>query len=111
MNIPLPNGTGDKGYVHAFNELVVPSIQKFGPDMIVLVLGQDSNAVSYSIFAVGNLYFDHFSILLPSLCRLEFMLWDKLKPDKILAHDFQETSLISFNSDVKTWTNAMEPNR
>ncbi|KAG4968628.1 hypothetical protein AAZX31_12G177800 [Glycine max] len=44
LNIPLPNGTGDKGYVHAFNELVVPSIQKFGPDMIVLVLGQDSNA-------------------------------------------------------------------
>ncbi|CAJ2660239.1 unnamed protein product [Trifolium pratense] len=44
LNIPLPNGTGDKGYVYAFNELVVPSIHKFEPDMIVLVIGQDSSA-------------------------------------------------------------------
>ncbi|WJX69018.1 Histone deacetylase 8 [Trifolium repens] len=45
LNIPLPNGTGDKGYVYAFNELVVPSIHKFEPDMIVLVIGQDSSAL------------------------------------------------------------------
>lgn len=44
LNIPLPNGTGDNGYVYAFNELVVPSIHKFEPDMIVLVVGQDSSA-------------------------------------------------------------------
>ncbi|GAU22339.1 hypothetical protein TSUD_106670 [Trifolium subterraneum] len=44
LNIPLPNGTGDNGYVYAFNELVVPSIHKFEPDMIVLVIGQDSSA-------------------------------------------------------------------
>ncbi|XP_054816282.1 histone deacetylase 8-like [Prosopis cineraria] len=44
LNIPLPNGTGDKGYVYAFNHLVVPSIEKFDPDVIVLVIGQDSSA-------------------------------------------------------------------
>ncbi|XP_028776307.1 histone deacetylase 8-like [Neltuma alba] len=44
LNIPLPNGTGDKGYVYAFNQLVVPSVQKFDPDIIVLVIGQDSSA-------------------------------------------------------------------
>lgn len=58
LNIPLPNGTGDKGYMYAFNELVVPSIHKFEPDMIVLVIGQDSSAVSYSIyllFAISRL--------------------------------------------------------
>uniref|UniRef100_A0A2N9FPA8 Histone deacetylase domain-containing protein n=2 Tax=fabids TaxID=91835 RepID=A0A2N9FPA8_FAGSY len=44
MNIPLPNGTGDKGYVYAMTELVLPAIEKFGPDMIVLVVGQDSSA-------------------------------------------------------------------
>ncbi|XLS93359.1 hypothetical protein HN51_069367 [Arachis hypogaea] len=31
-------------YVYAFNELVIPSIQKFGPDMIVLTIGLDSSA-------------------------------------------------------------------
>lgn len=46
LNIPLPNGTGDRGYVHAMTELVVPAIQKFEPNMIVLVVGQDSSAVS-----------------------------------------------------------------
>ncbi|GAV60817.1 Hist_deacetyl domain-containing protein [Cephalotus follicularis] len=44
LNIPLPNGTGDKGYQYAMKELVAPAIQKFEPDMIVLVIGQDSSA-------------------------------------------------------------------
>lgn len=47
LNIPLPNGTGDKGYKHAMTELVVPAVGKFKPDMLVLVIGQDSSAVSY----------------------------------------------------------------
>ncbi|CAA0841338.1 Histone deacetylase 8 [Striga hermonthica] len=44
LNVPLPNGTGDKGYVYAMNELVVPAVDKFGPDMMVFVIGQDSSA-------------------------------------------------------------------
>lgn len=44
MNIPLPNGTGDRGYVYAMTDVVAPAIQKFEPDMIVLVAGQDSSA-------------------------------------------------------------------
>lgn len=44
MNIPLPNGSGDRAYMYAMQELVVPAVQKFGPDMIVLVVGQDSSA-------------------------------------------------------------------
>jgi len=54
LNIPLPNGTGDKGYIIAFDELVVPSIQKFEPDMIVLVVGQDSSAVSCDFLLYPN---------------------------------------------------------
>lgn len=46
LNIPLPNGTGDKGYEYAMTELVGPAVQKFEPDMMVLVIGQDSSAVS-----------------------------------------------------------------
>ena len=44
LNIPLPNGTGDQGYGHAMTELVVPAVGKFEPEMIVLVIGQDSSA-------------------------------------------------------------------
>lgn len=44
LNIPLPNGTGDKGYDCAMKELVVPAIDQFKPDMMVLVVGQDSSA-------------------------------------------------------------------
>lgn len=58
MNIPLPNGTGDKGYEHAMTKLVVPAIHRFEPDMIVLVAGQDSSAVSLSLtFSCLNLFF------------------------------------------------------
>jgi acetoin utilization deacetylase AcuC-like enzyme len=46
LNIPLPNGSGDAGYEYAMNELVVPSIDKFQPQLLFLVVGQDSSAVS-----------------------------------------------------------------
>ncbi|PIA54341.1 hypothetical protein AQUCO_00900701v1 [Aquilegia coerulea] len=44
LNIPLPNGTGDRGYEYAMHELVIPAVQKFEPDIMVLVVGQDSSA-------------------------------------------------------------------
>ncbi|KAI3461251.1 hypothetical protein Pfo_017914 [Paulownia fortunei] len=44
LNIPLPNGSGDRGYAHAMTELVIPAIEKFEPAMMVLVVGQDSSA-------------------------------------------------------------------
>ncbi|ERN16099.1 hypothetical protein AMTRI_Chr11g95170 [Amborella trichopoda] len=44
LNIPLPNGTGDKGYEYAMTKLVVPAIDKFGPKVVVLVIGQDASA-------------------------------------------------------------------
>ncbi|XP_047044282.1 histone deacetylase 8-like [Lolium rigidum] len=44
LNIPLPNGSGDAGYEYAVNELVVPAIDKFQPQLLVFVIGQDSSA-------------------------------------------------------------------
>ncbi|OEL18529.1 Histone deacetylase 8 [Dichanthelium oligosanthes] len=44
LNVPLPNGSGDDGYEYAMNELVVPAIDKFQPQLLVLVVGQDSSA-------------------------------------------------------------------
>ncbi|XP_044950775.1 histone deacetylase 8-like [Hordeum vulgare subsp. vulgare] len=46
LNIPLPNGSGDLGYEYAMNELVVAAIDKFQPQLLVFVIGQDSSMVS-----------------------------------------------------------------
>lgn len=54
LNIPLPNGTGDRGYKYAMDELVVPAVHKFNPDMIVMVIGQDSSAVSIFLVKLLN---------------------------------------------------------
>lgn len=42
INIPLPPGTGVGGYVHAFDEVVVPAIGRFKPDIITVASGFDS---------------------------------------------------------------------
>ncbi|EFJ08230.1 hypothetical protein SELMODRAFT_185423 [Selaginella moellendorffii] len=44
VNIPLPNGTGDRGYQHAMEKLVVPRLESFEPELIVVTMGQDSSA-------------------------------------------------------------------
>jgi acetoin utilization deacetylase AcuC-like enzyme len=44
VNIPLPVGTYNAIYYKAFTEVVLPMLQKFGPDIIVLELGMDALA-------------------------------------------------------------------
>ncbi|KAI5069255.1 hypothetical protein GOP47_0015556 [Adiantum capillus-veneris] len=44
LNIPLPNGCGDKGYEYAMQEMAIPVVAKFRPEIIVMVVGQDSSA-------------------------------------------------------------------
>ena len=41
MNIPLPPGTGDGGYVYALEKMVVPALEKFNPDAIIVASGYD----------------------------------------------------------------------
>lgn len=43
MNIPLPAGTGNGGYLHALTEAVVPAIRRFNPDVIVIPSGFDAS--------------------------------------------------------------------
>jgi len=43
LNIPLPYGTGDRGYSRVMDELVSPVVREFGPDLIVIACGQDGN--------------------------------------------------------------------
>ncbi len=44
LNIPLPPGTGHKGYLAAMDQLVMPQIRAFQPDAIVVACGFDAAA-------------------------------------------------------------------
>jgi acetoin utilization deacetylase AcuC-like enzyme len=43
INIPLPPGTGIGGYYYAFDEVVIPAIRRFKPDIIAVASGFDSS--------------------------------------------------------------------
>jgi len=43
INIPLPPGTGKGGYRYAMNEVVLPALEKFKPDLIAIASGFDSS--------------------------------------------------------------------
>jgi acetoin utilization deacetylase AcuC-like enzyme len=44
VNVPLPAGTGDHGYAHAFDRVVEPALRAFGPDLLLVGAGQDASA-------------------------------------------------------------------
>jgi len=43
INIPLPKGTGDQGYLKAWDSIVVPITMEFKPDLILLSAGYDAH--------------------------------------------------------------------
>jgi acetoin utilization deacetylase AcuC-like enzyme len=43
VNIPLPPNTGEKGFLFVLDELVLPLLEKFQPDIIVNSAGQDNH--------------------------------------------------------------------
>lgn len=44
VNLPLPVGTYDRAYLHAFESVAVPLMAAFDPDVVVLELGADTLA-------------------------------------------------------------------
>jgi acetoin utilization deacetylase AcuC-like enzyme len=44
VNVPLPAGTGDHGYAHAFERVVEPVVRAFAPDLLLIGAGQDASA-------------------------------------------------------------------
>jgi acetoin utilization deacetylase AcuC-like enzyme len=44
INIPLPPGLGHKGYLAAFDRIVMPALHRFRPDAIVVACGYDASA-------------------------------------------------------------------
>lgn len=43
INIPLPAGTGDRGYLNAWDSLVEPIAREFSPQLILLSAGYDAH--------------------------------------------------------------------
>jgi acetoin utilization deacetylase AcuC-like enzyme len=43
VNVPLPAGTGHAGYLHAIERIVLPKLQAFKPDVIVIACGFDAS--------------------------------------------------------------------
>jgi acetoin utilization deacetylase AcuC-like enzyme len=41
LNLPLPPGTGDEGYLDAFDRVVDPVLAAYDPDLVVVSAGQD----------------------------------------------------------------------
>lgn len=42
LNLPLPAGTGHNAYLHAIDRIVIPQIEAFKPDMIIVACGFDA---------------------------------------------------------------------
>ena len=43
LNIPLPPGSGHAAYVDAFSRVVVPALERFDPELLVVASGLDAN--------------------------------------------------------------------
>ena len=43
LNIPLPPYTGEQGFLHALNEVVLPVLDEFQPELIINSAGQDNH--------------------------------------------------------------------
>ena len=43
VNVELPPGTGDGGYMRAMEEIVAPVVDRFAPELILVACGQDAN--------------------------------------------------------------------
>jgi acetoin utilization deacetylase AcuC-like enzyme len=45
LNVPLPPGAGHGAYLHAFDRVVLPALQRFKPELIVVACGYAGNAL------------------------------------------------------------------
>jgi len=43
LNLPIPQGVGDRGYIRAFEELFIPAMTAYRPDIILVSAGFDSH--------------------------------------------------------------------
>jgi acetoin utilization deacetylase AcuC-like enzyme len=44
INVPLPAGSGDAGYLDAFERVIAPALRAFAPELVLVSAGQDAAA-------------------------------------------------------------------
>ncbi len=45
LNVPLPPGSGDGAYLAAFDRVVLPALERFAPELILVASGLDASAM------------------------------------------------------------------
>lgn len=45
INVPLPPGAGHTAYLHAMDRIVIPAVEAFKPDLIIVACGFDASAI------------------------------------------------------------------
>ena len=45
VNIPLPHGTGDRGFIDAYEQVAVPAMERHQPQLVFISSGWDSHAL------------------------------------------------------------------
>ncbi len=45
LNLPLPAGAGHTAYLHAMDSIIVPQIEAYAPDIIIVACGFDASAI------------------------------------------------------------------
>ncbi|CAN5702966.1 class II histone deacetylase [soil metagenome] len=73
INVPLPAGTGNAGYVSAFQRVVLPALRRFEPELVIVSAGQDAGAVDplarMSLSSAGfRVLGEHIAELADDLC-------------------------------------------
>jgi acetoin utilization deacetylase AcuC-like enzyme len=43
VNVPLPAGAGDEAYAHVFEEVVLPVLERFRPELVLISAGYDAH--------------------------------------------------------------------
>ncbi|NJK79028.1 MAG: histone deacetylase [Chloroflexaceae bacterium] len=43
LNVPLTFGVGDKGYVQVFNEIIIPALHRWKPELLLVSAGYDAH--------------------------------------------------------------------
>ncbi len=44
LNVPLPRGAGDRAILRAYRELILPAVEEFRPDLVLVSSGWDAHA-------------------------------------------------------------------
>ncbi|MGC9324241.1 MAG: histone deacetylase family protein [Desulfomonilia bacterium] len=73
LNVPLPPHTSDEGILHVMENLIMPVLDEFSPDLVINSAGQDnhySDPITNMAFTAGG-YARLNEILSPDICVLE----------------------------------------